>query len=259
VSKQKRAPSTALCTHDHESIYVRDKNLCKDLIGKVNLTQMIFFDILGRMPSFEEEAVINAMMVTLMEHGLAPSAIATRLVYSSAPEALQGAVAAGLLGAGSMMLGTLEQSAELLEKIVTDPSGIEIAAKREAQWYRDNRVPLPGFGHPDHKPDDPRTVRLFELAGELKLPGDYVRALKALSQAVDLVYGKHITVNASASMGALLCEIDIPKKLMRGFAVICRSAGLVAHVYEEMNNPIAWTMSDAAEDAIPYSGSALKT
>ncbi len=252
MQKTKTAPTSSLCRFNESSIFIRDRDLCEELIGKVNFTQMIFFDILGRMPSRTEEAVINAMMVTLMEHGLAPSAIATRLVYSSAPEALQGAVAAGLLGAGSVMLGTLEQAAELLEKIVQDPEGIQSAAEKQARWYRENRLPLPGFGHPDHKPDDPRTTRLFALAEELDISGRYVQSCKSLSVAVDEVYGKHITVNASASMAALLCEIGIPKELMRGFAVICRSAGLVAHVCEEMNNPLAWTISQAAEDAVSY-------
>ena len=249
-------PKPALCTYDRTSIHVRGMNLCEELIGKVNFTQMLFFDILGRMPDERKAAVINAMLVTLMEHGLVPSAIATRMIYSSSPEAMQGAVAAGLLGAGSMMLGTLGRSAQLLDKIVNDPQGIEVAARREAQWHKDNRVPVPGWGHPHHKPDDPRTTRLFELGRELGLPGKHIEACEALSEAVDDVFGKHLTVNASAAMGALLAEIGLPTELMQGFAIICRSAGLVAHIYEEMQDPAAWAMAKASSEAIPYSGPA---
>lgn len=249
---EKKTPTTALCTHDASSIHVRGRNLCTELIGKVSFTQMMFLDIFGRLPSDTETTVLDAMLVTLMEHGLAPSAIATRLIYSSSPEAVQGAVAAGLLGAGSMMLGTLGKSAVLLRKIAHDPEGVAAASLREARWHRENRVPVPGFGHPDHKPDDPRTIRLFGLADELGLAGRYVEACRALGKAVDEVYGKHLTINASAAMGALLSEIDIPPELMQGFAIVCRSAGLVAHIHEEMKNPAAWVMAAAAQDSIPY-------
>ena len=250
--KKKTPPTTALCTHDAASIHVRGKNLCDELIGKVTFTEMMFLDIFGRMPSDTERVVLDAMMVTLMEHGLAPSAISTRLTWSSSPEAMQGAVAAGLLGAGSMMLGTLGTSAVLLQKIVSDPEGIEAAALREARWHRENRVPVPGFGHPHHKPDDPRTIRLFALADELGLEGKYIAACRALGTSVDEVYGKHLTINASAAMGALLSEIDIPPELMQGFAIICRSAGLIAHIAEEMKDPTAWVMTAAAGKSIPY-------
>ena len=255
---KKIPPKTALCTYDEESIYIRDKNLCSELIGKVTFTQMLFFDILGRLPSKTEERVIDAMLVTLMEHGLAPSAIVTRLIYSSSPEALHGAVAAGLLGAGSVMLGTLGSSARLLDKIVHDPDGPDVAIEREVNWHKENKVPVPGFGHPHHKPDDPRTIRLFAIAKDLGLPGNYVTACRNLGVAVDRIYGKHLTINASAAMAALLREIDVPVELMQGFAVICRAAGLVAHVYEEMSDPAAWVMTKAASQAVPYSGSALK-
>lgn len=251
---QKTQPRTALSTHTADAIYVRDLNLCDELIGKVNFTQMLFFDILGRMPNETEMAIIDAVLVTLMEHGLTPSAIATRLVYTSAPEALQGAVSAGLLAAGSMMLGTLETSARLLDKIVNDPEGVEAAARREARIFKTKRRPVPGFGHPHHKPDDPRTIKLFELARSLNVPGRHIIACEGLSKAIDEEFGKHLTVNASAAIGALLCEINIPFDIMRGFAVICRAAGLVAHVYEEQKETTAWIMTKAADEAIPYSG-----
>ncbi len=249
---KKTPPTTSLCTHDATSIHVRGRNLCEELIGKVSFTEMMFLDVFGRMPSIIETTVLDAMMVTLMEHGFPPSAIATRLTYSSAPEAMQGAVAAGLLGAGSMMLGTLGSSALLLKKIVDDPEGIKVAALREANWHRENRVPVPGFGHPHHKPDDPRTIRLFALAEELGINGKYIAACRALGESVDEVYGKHLTINASAAMGALLSEINLPPELMQGFAIVCRSAGLVAHIYEEMKNPTAWVMTAAAGKSIPY-------
>lgn len=249
---RKSSPVTSLCSHDTSSIHIRGKSLCEELIGKVSFTEMAFLNIFGRMPSEVETTVLDAMMVTLMEHGLAPSAIATRLTYSSSPEAIQGAVAAGLLGAGSVMLGTLGKSAILLQKIVSDSEGIEAAALREARWHKENCVPVPGFGHPYHKPDDPRSIRLFALADELGLEGKYIAACRALGASVDEVYGKHLTINASAAMGALLSEINVPPELMQGFAIISRSAGLVAHIAEEMIDPAAWTMMIAADKSVPY-------
>ena len=256
--KKKTPPTTSLCTHDATSIHVRGKNLCDELIGKVTFTEMLFLDVFGRSPSKVETTVLDAMLVTLMEHGLTPSAIATRMTYSSAPEAIQGAIAAGLLGAGSTMLGTLGKSATLLQKIANDPQGMEAAALREAHWHRENRVPLPGFGHPHHKPDDPRTLRLFALAEEIGLKGTYILACKILGKCVDEVYGKHLTINASAAMGALLSEIEIPPALMQGFAIVCRSAGLVAHIAEEMENPAAWVMSAASKKSVPFAAKEVR-
>ena len=250
--KNRSEPTTSLCTYDATSIHIRGKNLCDDLIGKVTFTEMFFLDVFGKLPSHNEMVVIDAVLVTLMEHGLPPSAIATRLTYSSAPEAMQGAIASGLLGAGSVMLGTLGKSALLLRKIVEDPEGIDAAALREAQWHRTNRVPVPGFGHPHHKPDDPRTLRLFELAEEIGLNGRYVSACRTLGKHVDEVYGKHLTINASAAMGALLSEIDMPPAYMQGFAIVSRAAGLVAHIAEEMRSPAAWVMTAAARKSVPY-------
>jgi citrate synthase len=250
----KRQPKTVLCAHTPDAIYVRDKNLVEELVGKVSFTQMLFFDIMGRMPSDQETAIVDAVMVTLMEHGLGPSAVAARMVYSSAPEALQGGVAAGLLGAGSMVLGTMENAAELLERICSDPAGVEAAARREAEAYRAEGKPLPGFGHPHHKPDDPRTPKLFEVAESNGVTGNYISALKELSKAVKEVYGRHLTINATGAVAALLCEIGIPKNIMRGFAIITRAAGLVAHIREEQHDPAMWVMLRAAEESIPYSG-----
>ncbi len=245
---------TELCHSTVDRITVRGVDLCSELIGKVSFTEMMFFDILGRRPTLAETRIVDAVLVTLMEHGLAPSAIAARLTYSGAPEALQGAVAAGLLGGGSALLGTLESSARLLNKLVVDPAGVEAAARREAESCRATATAVPGFGHPYHKPDDPRTATLFRLARSLGVPGKHIEACEILSSAVDAAFGKHLVINASAACGALLCEIGVPVDIARGFALVSRSAGLVAHVYEESKRPIIWSTLKAVGDAVPYVG-----
>ncbi|WP_281683760.1 citryl-CoA lyase [Thalassobaculum salexigens] len=184
---KRAAPTTSIATHTNDDIYIRDKSLCSELIGKLSFTEMIVFQMLGRMPSAAETAMIDACLVTLMEHGLTPSALATRLIYSSAPEAMQAGVAAGLMGVGSVFVGTMEGNAQLLLEIVEDPAGIEAAATRVAQEHRAARKPLPGFGHHLHKPDDPRPIRLFQLAEEHGQSGTYIAALKALSAAIHAV------------------------------------------------------------------------
>jgi citrate synthase len=248
----RRAPSTSLCLPTADRVEIRGKDLCNDIMGKMDFVQMMMFEIFGRMPTPVETAVVNIVMVGIMEHGMTPSSISARMIYSSGPEALQGAVAAGILAGGSVLLGTTEQCARLLTRIVQDPAGVQAAAKREADSHRAAKQQIPGFGHPWHHPDDPRTLRCFALARELGLSCKYVEAANALSAAVDAAWGKHLTMNASTAFGALFCEIGVPVEIMRGFVLIARTAGLVAHIREEQLNPVAWDLMKSAEAAVPY-------
>lgn len=245
-------PKTHIAYHTNEAIYVRDADLIEDLIGHVSFTEMMFFQITGRRPTRAQVAVLDAVLVTLMEHGLTPSAIATRLIYISAPEALQSAVAAGLLGVGSTFVGTMEGAARLIEEILSAPAGEEAAARAIASRYRETRQPLPGFGHHLHKPDDPRPARLFAVARQHEVAGHHIRALQVLSRAVDEVYGRHITINATGAIAAVLGEIGFPQDVMRGVAVVSRAAGLVGHILEEQREPAARHMWETIEREVPY-------
>jgi citrate synthase len=191
-------------------------------------------------------------MVTLMEHGLTPSVIATRMVYISAPEALQSAVAAGLLGVGSTFIGTMENAGKLIDEILTAPEGEETRALAIARRHREGKQPLPGFGHHLHKPDDPRSPRLLALCEQHAMPGRHVRALRTLSSAIDQVYGRHITINATGAIAAVLGEIGFPAEVMRGVAVVSRAAGLVGHILEERREPAARHMWELIEHEVPY-------
>jgi citrate synthase len=244
-------PTTRLCTHDTESITVRGADLVDDLIGELTFTEMTYFAITGRRPTQAQTRILDAVLVTLMEHGLTPSAIAARMVYASTPESLQAGVSAGLLAVGSVFVGTMEGCAALIARILAAPDG-EAVARDIADEYRSARKAIPGFGHHMHKPDDPRTPKLFALAESQGVPGNHVAALRTLSAAVDKRFGKHITVNATGAIGALLGEIEIPAPVMRGVAVISRSAGLVAHIAEEQQTPSMRYMWDLIEEAVPY-------
>ena len=258
MSASKRdAPTTRLATHSNEELYYRDDGLVADLMGKVSFTEMMFRHIMGRTPKAGEVVILDAVLVTLMEHGLTPSAIATRLTYHSAPEALQAAVSAGLLNVGSQFVGTMENAAMLLTRLLGDPENFEANARAEIRACRAEKRALPGFGHHLHKPDDPRSERLFQIAIEDGgVAGTYIDALKRFSMLIDDELGRHLTINATGAVAAVLLEIGVAPEIMRGFAVISRAAGLVAHIREEQTTPTARHIWDTVEDTIPYVGAA---
>ena len=248
-------PTTALCRHTLTSIHYRDKNLVEDLLqGDADFVKVMAEHILARELSGAEIRIVNAILIAIMEHGLTPSAIATREIYMSAPENLQGAVAAGLMGVGSQFVGTIENNAVLLAQLVTLPS--ENARRETAREiiaeHRAAKTLLPGFGHHLHKPDDPRARRLIEMGREAGFADGYLDSLELLSEEIDAAFGKHVPVNATGAVSALMGEMNIPVKLMRGFAVISRAAGLVAHIAEEQQRPSGRYIWDLVDRSVPY-------
>ena len=211
---EKIKPTQKLATHTLTDLYYRDQNLVTDMMGKMSFTEAMIGHILNRTPTAADVAIIDAVLLALMEHGLTPSAVATRLTYHSAPEALQAAVAAGLLNVGSTFVGTMENCSKLLREMVEGTEPMDTAAKRIVAEHRAQRKHLPGFGHHLHKPDDPRTPKLFEIARANGVRGDYIRAIEVLSQAVDDSFGKHLTINATGGTAAVLSEIGIPPEIM---------------------------------------------
>ena len=247
-------PSTRIARHTAEAIFIRGASLVDDLIGRLTFTEMMYFQLLGAKPTPAQTKILDAVLVTLMEHGITPSAIATRMIYDSCPEAIQAAVAAGILGVGSTFIGTMEGCAKNLEEILSAPEGESARAKAVAQRFRAAKKPIPGFGHPHHKPDDPRSPRLIAVAEEAGVPGRHIRALRLLAKEVDAAWGRHLTINATGAIAALLGEIGIPQEVMRGIAVVSRAAGLVGHIREEQLDPAARTIWDVVSESIPYSG-----
>jgi len=204
-----------------DRIVVRGKDLPNEILGHLNLGDMAFLELTGRVPNAKESKIFNAMVVTLVEHGVTPSALAARLTYLGAPEALQAAVASGLLGLGTVFVGSTEGVARLLSE---GKSAREILAENKR---------IPGLGHPLHKPVDPRTVRLFEIARETGHYGKYCRTMEEIAAA------KKLTLNATGAIGALACELGLDWKIVRGLGVMARAVGLVAHILEETRDPMA--------------------
>jgi citrate synthase len=244
-------PTTDLCRSTADDVFVRGRSLTRELIGRVTFTEMMFFQILGRDPTPAETAVLDGCLVALMEHGLTPSAVSTRLTYGSAPEALQGAVAAGLLGVGGQFVGTMEDCARLLAEVVAAKDG-DAAAREVARRHVGAGRHLPGFGHPVHRPEDPRALALLALAGKHGVRARHCEALEALSRAVDAERGSHLPINATGATAAVLGDCGVPSEIMRGFALISRCAGLVGHVHEEQRNPAMRALWQGAEQAVPY-------
>lgn len=251
---KKDDPVTRLCTSDADHILIRGRDLCRELIGHLSFTDFILFHFFGREPTPLQRTVVDAVLVCIMEHGMTPSALASRLTWLGAPESLQGAVAAGLLGAGSRFVGTADEAAALLSRIVAQPPAARAAEARAiADEHVRSRKLLPGYGHPIHVNGDPRVPRLAEIARGAGAKGEYLDAMFLLGEAIKRASGKNIVINANAAIGAVLLEAGIPPTIARGFNLIARCAGLVGHLLEEQTEPAAYHVWKTADAAVPYS------
>ena len=234
---------TRICTATPEDVILRGKSLPGELMGRRTFTELVWFQALGAMPTAAQTAVLDACMCALMEHGLTPTVQAARLTLGGAPESLQGAVAAGLLGVGSTFAGSMEACGVLLNAIVLGEDPDELVRTRPR---------VPGVGHPIHRPEDPRATRLLAIAREHGLAGAHVTALEQLSDAVDRARGTHVPVNATGAFAAVLLDAGAPAGILRGFALVARCAGLVGHLWEEQQDPASWDLAVAGEKAVPY-------
>lgn len=226
-----------------DRILIHGYNLCDELVGKVDFGQMAFLQIFARMPKDEKELrMFNAVMVILVEHGITPSALSTRLTLSGAPESVQGAVAAGLLGLGSVFVGSLDQAARLLQEAIPDtqsPGDLSDIADGIVNDYLNRRAIIPGIGHPFHKPIDPRTQALFAVARETGFYGPYADLVTLIGQQAEKRTGKVLPVNVTAAMAAVTSQMGLSWRYVRGLAVAARAIGLVGHIIEEMRQPMA--------------------
>jgi len=244
---------TSICGFDADHIDIRGKDLVGELMGKVSFTEMLLLQALGREPTALQTRIVDAVLVTIMEHGLVPSAVVTRLTHYGAPESFQGAVAAGLLGVGDRYAGTAGQCGEVLERIVAAPEGERDAkATEEVRAHRAARKPVPGFGHPIHTGTDPRVERLVEIVRAAGAPGEHLDAMFRLQAALREELGKPLVMNISAALAAAMGEAGVPAKLMRGVVLTARCAGLVGHLFEEMREPAAHAMWQGAQAAVDY-------
>lgn len=236
-----------------ETITVRGYDLPSQLLGKIDLGGMAWLEITGRMPNPKEAEVFNALLVTLVEHGMTPQAIASRLISICAPEAMQASVAAGLCGVGSVFAGGSEQIARVLQDALKDKDAsadLDAMAAAIVEDHVKRKAPIPGIGHPLHKPIDPRTPVLFGIAEKNGFRGRYVALLEAISKTAETKLNRTLPINATGAIGAILSELGFPWRICRGVAIIGRAVGLVGHIAEEMRNPIAYEIYERAEKEV---------
>jgi citrate synthase len=240
--------TTKIATSDETSITWRGMDLVHDLLGEYTFTEVLYFLMMSRMPNETERKVLDVCLVTLMEHGMTPHAIVTRLVRDCNPQQVQIAMAAGLTCVGDVFAGTMDGCGRLLAAGLQEDDKAAWC-RRVVSEHKAARKPMPGFGHNMHRPDDPRSPKLFEVALKAGVGGEVIALLKQLSAEVDAQYGRHLTINATGALAALMLEIGIPVSILRCIAVVSRAGGLVAHVREDQETQSGrqiWINTDAA-------------
>jgi citrate synthase len=246
-----RTGTTSICTYNEQQIFVRGSDLCEELIGKVSLIEYLYLHIMGTAPTQAQRAIVEAAIVTMAEHGMTQSAIVSRLTYLGAPESLQGAVAAGILGSGINLSAPWSWWRRFWRKL--SPPTIRTKPRRRS-WNAIARIARSFPVSASRTTSQtirarPRSLRSGSGRG---VSGKYVAALKLLGRHVDAAMGRHFTINAPAGISALFLEIGIPIRIMRGFIIISRCIGLVGHLAEEQVNPSGRAIWDAAAHAVAF-------
>ncbi|TFZ00690.1 citryl-CoA lyase [Ramlibacter henchirensis] len=249
-------PRTAISTSDEHSITVRGEDLCRDLIGRISFTDYFSLLVTGKRPSQADAMVLDATLVAIAEHGLVPSVQASRMTYAAAPDALQGAVAAGILGCGSVILGASETAGRLFTEVDEAAKGKDLAAaaREVVRRWREAKQPIPGYGHPLHKERDPRVARLFEVAKQAGSSLRFVEIAEAVEKVIPEIVGKDLRLNVSAAIPAVLLGTNFPLRALRGVPILARCAGLIAHLTEEAVNPSGFALSYQATRELVYEG-----
>jgi len=239
-------PRTAICTSDEHTIVIRGEDLSRDLIGKISFVEHFYLLLTGRHPSAGELAVVNATLVAIAEHGLVPSVQAARMTFAAAPDAMQGAVAAGILGCGSVVLGSSEIAGRFYSEIDAQMQGgmpAPEAALMVMQAWRAAGRSLPGYGHPLHKERDERVGALFDAAKAAGTDLRFVAIAEAVEALMPEVLGKPLKLNVSGAIPAVLLGAGFPVVALKGVPILARTAGLIAHMVEEIRQPIGFALS----------------
>src|SRR4051795_343641 len=237
-------PYTSICQAYPDRVEVRGRDLAGDLMGRLTFTEYVHLLVVGREPTDDERFFLDLLLVAIAEHGLMPSNVAARLTLAADPDSLQGAVAAGILGAGSVVLGASEACARLLER-GGDPRAV-------AREIREAGARVPGFGHPVHTPVDPRAERILELADERGVSGANVAFARALRDAVAEEWGRPLVLNVAMAIAAVWLDLGYPASTVKAVPILARTAGLLAHLAEEREAPLGLALARAAEAAVEY-------
>jgi citrate synthase len=229
-----------------DRVEVRGRDLAGDIMGRLTFTEYFHLLLTGEEPTEQQRFFLDLLLVSIAEHGLMPTNVAARMTLAADPDSLQGAVAAGILGCGPVILGTSEECARLLEaNLRREP--LEIA-----QEIHDAGGKIPGFGHPVHTPVDPRAERIFELADEHGVSGAHSELARGLRDAVSEVWGRPLTMNISMPIASVLLDLGYPVSAVKAIPILARTASLLAHLAEEQDDPIGLELAAKAEEAVQY-------
>ena len=248
---------SAISTSNAETILVRGRDLVRELVGTLGFTEHFWLLVTGVLPSPAQRRVLDATLVAIAEHGLVPSVQASRLTLAAAPEALQGAVAAGILGCGSVVFGSSESAGRFFDAIkarAAAETSLELAATAVVREYRAAKLAIPGYGHPLHSGGDPRASRLLEVAADTGIAGRYVEIARLVERLLPGVISRPLPLNVSGAIPAVLLDAGWPLAALKGVPLLARTAGLIAHLVEEQQRSIGFVMSHAAARAIDYDG-----
>jgi citrate synthase len=246
---------TGLGKPELRRVLIRGHDLTKDLVGKITFSDMTYLMLVGRFPNDGERRMTDALLTILVEHGMVSSVVSARLCYSTAPEALQAAVAASLLGAGSVHLGSSEWSAKMLVESLPDgdsPSDLDGAASAVVEQHAKEKKRIAGIGHRTHPEGDPRAVRLFEIARETGVYGRYCDFLERVCKAAEAQFGRPLPPNVTGAIGAIALDMGLPWQITKAFALIGRTLGAVAHIAEEIRNPMTENINRAIKSQLVY-------
>jgi citrate synthase len=236
-------PVTRIARAHPDRVEVRGRDLTRDLMGRLTFTEYFHLLLTGEEPSEEQRFFLDLLLVAIAEHGLMPTSVAARMTLAADPGSLQGAVAAGILGAGPVVLGTAEQCAYLLEELrETGADPAEAAAELRAAGAK-----IPGFGHPVHKTVDPRAERILELADQRGVSGENVALARGIRDAV-----APLVMNVSMPIAAVMLDLGYDVDTVKSVPILARTAGLLAHLAEEREAPVGLRLARAAEDAVEY-------
>jgi citrate synthase len=236
-------------------VLIRGYDLTKDLVGKITFSDMTYLMLVGRFPNEGERRMTDSLLTILVEHGMVSSVISARLTYATAPEAMQGAVAAALLGAGSVHLGSSEWSAKMLVKALTtgeSTKDLDTLASSLVEEYAKKKKKLSGIGHRTHPEGDPRADRLFEIARETGVYGRYCEFIQAIRKAAEARHKRVLPVNVTGAIGAIALDMGLPWQLTKAFALIGRTLGAIAHIGEEIRSPMTDNINRAIKAELVY-------
>jgi citrate synthase len=255
VPSERPRPVSSISQAYPDRVEVRGRDLCSDLMGRVGFTEYFHLLLTGREPTEDERFFLDLLLISIAEHGMMPSNVAARMTLAADPGSLHAAVAAGILGCGPVVLGTSESCARLLaeaQEQVAAGQEPAVVADRIAHTTHAAGGKVPGFGHPVHRPVDPRSERILELADDRGVSGPHVLLARCLRDSVATAWATPLPMNVAMAIAAVMLDLGFPPDAVKAVPILARTAGLLAHLAEEREHPTGFLLARAAEEAVEY-------